>query len=95
MVIAAIKKDNGEVPWWSSGWDSTLSLPRAGVQSLVQELRSLKLHGQKKKKKKERWWAGDWDPSVADEDMEMNEQVSIFSTINSRMDAFTQGQLLH
>ena len=27
-----------------------LSLPRAGVQSLVQELRSLKLHGQKRKK---------------------------------------------
>ena len=46
-------------------------------------------------KKKERWWAGDGDLSVVDEEMEMNEQVSISSTVNNWMDAFTQGQLLH
>ena len=31
--------------WWSSGWDSALSAPRAQVQSLLRELRSHKLHG--------------------------------------------------
>ena len=40
------------IPWWSSGWDSVLSLPRARVQSLVRELRSHKAHRVAKKKKK-------------------------------------------
>ena len=31
--------------WWSSGWDSALSAPRAQVQSLLRELRSHKLRG--------------------------------------------------
>ena len=31
--------------WWSSGWDSALSAPRAQVQSLLRELRSLPLLG--------------------------------------------------
>ena len=37
--------------WWHSGWGSVLSPLRAQVRSLVGELRSSKLHGQKKKKK--------------------------------------------
>ena len=40
------------IPWWSSGQDSSLSLPRVRVQSLVGELRSREPRGQKKKKKK-------------------------------------------
>ena len=43
-----------EIPWRSSGEDLALSLTRARVQSLVGELRSHKLHGVAKKKKKER-----------------------------------------
>ena len=39
------------VPWLSSGWDSTILLPRARVQSLVRELRSRKPRGTAKKKK--------------------------------------------
>ena len=31
--------------WWSSGWDSHLSLPKAQVQSLVGELRVHQLQG--------------------------------------------------
>ena len=31
--------------WWSSGWDSHLSLPKAQVQSLVGELRAHQLQG--------------------------------------------------
>ena len=38
------------VPWWSSGWDSVLRLPRARVQSLVGELGSHKPHSVAKKK---------------------------------------------
>ena len=34
------------IPWQSSGWDLTLLPPRAGVQSLVGELRSHKPSGQ-------------------------------------------------
>ena len=37
--------------WRSSGYDSKLSLLRAQVQSLVRELRSLKLQWPKKKNK--------------------------------------------
>ena len=33
------------IPWWSSGEDSIISLPRAQIQSLVGELRSHKLCG--------------------------------------------------
>ena len=39
------------IPWRSSGKDSELSLPWARVQSLVGELRSLKLRGAAEKKK--------------------------------------------
>ena len=35
-----------EIPWWSSGWDSTLPLQEAQVQSLVRELGPCKSHGQ-------------------------------------------------
>ena len=35
-----------KIPWLSSGWDSSLSLPRAQVRSLVRELRSYKLCGE-------------------------------------------------
>ena len=42
----------GGLPWWSSVWDSTLSLPRARVPSPVRELRSRKLQGAAKKKGK-------------------------------------------
>ena len=41
------------IPWWSSGQESVLSLPRARVQSLVRELRFHKLRGAAEKKKKE------------------------------------------
>lgn len=37
-------------PWWSSGQDSALSLPRMQIQSLIEELKSYKLHGMAKKK---------------------------------------------
>ena len=49
------KADTGDtktaqrIPWQSNAQDSMLSLPRARVQCLVGELRSHKLHGQKKK----------------------------------------------
>lgn len=32
------------IPWWSSGWDSALSLPRAWAGSLVEGLRSASCH---------------------------------------------------
>ena len=35
-----------EIPLWSSGYDSTHSLPRAWVQSLIGELRSHKPYNQ-------------------------------------------------
>ena len=38
------------IPWWSSGYDSTLSPPRAQVQSLVGKLRSHKPQSAAKKK---------------------------------------------
>ena len=38
--------------WWSRDQDSALSLPWLGVQFLVRGLRSCKLHGTAKKKKK-------------------------------------------
>ena len=38
--------------WWSRDQDSALSLPWLGVQFLVRGLRSCKLHGKAKKKKK-------------------------------------------
>ena len=31
------------LPWWSSSWNSMLSIQEARVQSLVRELRSLML----------------------------------------------------
>ena len=43
------KKKKKGIPWWSSGWDSTLSLPRAGFP-LVGELRSRKPLGVAKNK---------------------------------------------
>ena len=46
-----IKKFSG-LPWWSSGQDSVLSLQRSWVPSLVGELRSPKLCGAAKKRKK-------------------------------------------
>ena len=39
------------IPWWSSGYDSTLSPPRAWVQSLVGKLRSHKPQSAVNKKK--------------------------------------------
>ena len=39
-------KNSKGIPWRSSGWDSTLSLPRAQVQSQVREL--TKLHDRPK-----------------------------------------------
>lgn len=47
-----LKTKPGEIPWWPSGKDSILSLLKAGIQSLVMELRSPKLHGQKKREDK-------------------------------------------
>ena len=38
------------IPWQSNGEDSALSLLRAGDQSLIRELRSHELRGQKKKR---------------------------------------------
>ena len=43
------------IPWQSNGEDSTLPLLRAGDQSLIRELRSHELCGQKKKKKKRQY----------------------------------------
>lgn len=39
------------IPWWSSGYNSVLPLPRAQVEFLVRELRSqqAKVRGQKQK----------------------------------------------
>ena len=39
LCIFQIKMSLEGIPWWSSGLDSELSLPRAQVQSLVGELR--------------------------------------------------------
>ena len=44
-----------ELPWWSSGQGSALSLLKALVQFLVGELRSHKLPILAKKKKNKRW----------------------------------------
>ena len=41
-------------PWWSSGYDSVLSMKRVPVQSLVRELRFCKPHSTAKKKKSNR-----------------------------------------
>jgi len=38
------------IPWWSSGWDSELSMPRVWVQSLVEDLRFSKLLSETNKK---------------------------------------------
>ena len=38
------------VPWWSSGWDSMLPVPRVRVPSLAGELRSHKPSGAAQKK---------------------------------------------
>ena len=40
MNIKGLRTAFGGIPWQSSGWDSTLSLQGARVQSLIQELRS-------------------------------------------------------
>ena len=45
-----IKKYLEGILWWSIGYNSTLSLLRAQVQSLVRELGSHKLYGQNKQK---------------------------------------------
>ena len=50
-LIQLCQKNKQGIPWWSRGQDSTLSLPRAQVQSLISELRSCKLHGMRKNKK--------------------------------------------
>ena len=55
-VRISLKMDVQGIPWWSSGEDSTLSLPRAGVQSLVRELKAqVTRGGQKNKINKIRW----------------------------------------
>ena len=51
-VRISLKMDIQGIPWWSSGEDSTLSLPRAGVQSLVRELKAQVTRGGQKKRKK-------------------------------------------
>ena len=50
----ATKKLTLGIPWWSSGYNSVLSLPRAWVQSLVRELKSHKPRGAAKKRKKKK-----------------------------------------
>jgi len=49
-VRISLKMDIQGIPWWSSGEDSTLSLPRAGVQSLVRELKAQVTRGGQKNK---------------------------------------------
>ena len=49
--IPSIKIGLPGIPWWSSGQDSLISLPRAQVRSLVGILRSYKPRGADKKKK--------------------------------------------
>lgn len=44
------------ITWWPSAQDSALSLLRVKVQSLVSEVRSHKLRGQKNNKRRERKW---------------------------------------
>ena len=50
------------IPWWSSGYDSSLSPLRAPVQSLIRELRSHKQPQHRPPPKKERvsYWAPGW-----------------------------------
>ena len=57
-----------ELPWWSSGQGSALSLLNALVQFLVRELRSHKLPilAKKKKKKKKRTRDGKQEKVVKD-----------------------------
>ena len=54
LLVSEIHKlrTNGGLPWMSRGYDSTLSLLRTQVQSLVEELRSHKPRDMAKKKKK-------------------------------------------
>ena len=49
-TVSHFKSKNLRVPWLPSGWDSTLSLLRALIQSLVKEVRSLQAaqHSQNK-----------------------------------------------
>ena len=42
-ILSYFRRQRG-IPWWSSGWDSVLSLPRAWVLSQVGKLRSCKLY---------------------------------------------------
>ena len=53
---AVMKRTCERLPWWSSGWDSSLPTKGARVRSLVGELRSfMPCSATKKKKKNERY----------------------------------------
>ena len=49
LIFAQHLKQHPGFPWWSRDWDSELPLQEAGVQSLIGQLRSLRLHGQENK----------------------------------------------
>ena len=50
MANKYMKKMFMRIPWWSSGYNSLLSLPRAQVHLLIRELRSHKVHSTDKKR---------------------------------------------
>ena len=52
------------IPWWSTGYNSVLSLPGAQVRSLVEELRSHKPHGTPPKKKNSKTWPHPASPAI-------------------------------
>lgn len=56
---AVMKRTCERLPWWSSGWDSSLPTKGAWVRSLVGELRSFMPCSATKKKKKWAIWNAD------------------------------------
>ena len=51
LFFIVVKKQQLGIPWWSSGYNSTLSVLRAWILSLVGEIRSHKTHSTAKGEK--------------------------------------------
>ena len=66
------RKVHEGIPWWSSGQDSALSLPKFWIQSLVRKLRSYKPCGIARKKKCTEWEQCSYCPPGMSEISKMN-----------------------
>ena len=66
------RKAHEGIPWWSSGQDSVLSLPKVQIQSLVRKLRSYKPCGMAREKKCMKWEQCSYCPLGMPEISKMN-----------------------